>query len=113
MFWSTPIQTDMATSKDYLAFILEQLSQVDGISHKQMMGEYILYRHGKIAAYLCDNRLLVKPVPAAVALMPDAALESPYEGAKQMLLVEQVDNKAFLKTLFDAIDPQLPEPKKR
>lgn len=65
----------MATSKEYLNFILEQLSLIDGISHRQMMGEYIIYLHGRIAAYLCDGRLLIKPVPSAVRLMPDAVYE--------------------------------------
>ena len=75
----------MATSKEYLAFILEQLSEIDGITHRSMMGEYMIYHHGKIVAYLCDNRLLVKPIPAAIKLMPDASYEPPYEGAKDML----------------------------
>ena len=67
----------MSASKEYLSFILEQLSLVDGITYRQMMGEYIIYHHGKIAAYLCDDRLLVKPVPSAAALMPDASYEPP------------------------------------
>lgn len=103
----------MATSKEYLDFILDQFSDVDGITHRQMMGEYILYMNGKIAAYLCDDRLLIKPVPSAVGLMPNAAYESPYDGAKDMLLVDNVDDRAFLKELFEAIYPELPEPKKR
>lgn len=101
----------MASSKEYLAFILDQLSGVDGISSCSMMGEYILYHRGKIAAYLCDDRLLVKPVAAAKALMPNAPMEPPYEGAKEMLLVENVDDREFLTTLFDAMYDQLPEPK--
>ena len=103
----------MATSKEYLTFILEQLAQVEGISHRMLMGEYIIYHHGKIAAYVCDDRLLVKPVPAAAALMPEAKHEPPYEGAKEMLLVDNVDNKDFLQTLFESMYPQLPEPKKK
>lgn len=103
----------MATSKEYLAFILEQLSEIDGITHRSMMGEYMIYHHGKIAAYLCDNRLLVKPIPAAIKLMPDASYEPPYEGAKDMLLVEDVDDREFLKELFEAMYPELPEPKKK
>lgn len=102
----------MATGKDYLQFILEQLSDLDGITARAMMGEYILYHHGKIAAYLCDGRLLVKPTAAAKAMMPDAKYEPPYEGAKNMLLVEQVDDRAFLAALFHAMYPELPEPKK-
>ena len=103
----------MATSKEYLSFILDQLSLLDGISHRQMMGEYILYHHGKIAAYLCDERLLVKPVSAANALLPNAPMKPPYEGAKPMLLVENVDDRTFLSTLFTAMYPELPEKKKK
>ena len=103
----------MATRKEYLAFILDQLSDVDGITHRQMMGEYIIYMSGKIAAYLCDNRLLVKPVPSAVQLMPNATYEPPYDGAKDMLLVDNVDDRAFLKELFEAMYDELPKPKKK
>lgn len=103
----------MSTTKEYLNFILEQLSLLDGITHRQMMGEYIIYHHGKIAAYLCDNRLLVKPVPSAVRLMPIAVYEPPYEGAKDMLLCDNVDDREFLKTLFEAMYEELPEPKKQ
>ena len=103
----------MATSKEYLNFILEQLSLIDGISHRQMIGEYIIYLHGSIAAYLCDSRLLIKPVPSAVRLMPDAVYEPPYEGAKDMLLCENVDDKEFLKELFEAIYEELPKPKEK
>jgi len=103
----------MATKKEYLEFILDQLSELDGISHRQMMGEYIIYHNGKIAAYLCDNRLLVKPVKSAMEMMPNASLEPPYEGAKDMVLVEDVDDRVFLKELFEAMYPELPEPKKK
>ena len=103
----------MATDKEYLNFILDQLSELDGITQKQMMGEYIIYYHGKIAAYLCDDRLLVKPVPSAVKLIPDAKMEPPYDGAKEMLLVENVDDRNFLTELFKAIYDELPESRKR
>lgn len=103
----------MATSKDYLEFILEQLSELDEISHRKMMGEYIIYYHGKIAAYLCDNRLLVKILPSTTAMMPDARRELPYEGAKEMLLVDDVDDREFLKKLFEAMYQELPEPRKK
>ncbi len=103
----------MATSKEYLIFVLEQLSLIDGISYRQMMGEYIIYMGGKVAAYLCDDRLLVKPVPSAVKLMPNAVYEPPYEIAKEMLRVDNIDDKTFLKLLFESIYPELPEPKRR
>ena len=101
----------MATSKEYLTFILDQLSGLEGVTYRGMMGEFILYYRGKIAAYLCDDRLLVKPVAAARALLPDAPMEPPYPGAKEMLLVENVDDRAFLAELLDAMEPELPLPK--
>ena len=103
----------MATDKEYLNFILDQLSEIDGITYKQMMGEYIIYYHGKIAAYLCDDRVLVKPVPSAVKLMPDAKYEPPYDGAKELLLVENVDDRIFLTMLFNSMYDELPEPRKK
>ena len=101
----------MASSKEYLEFILEQLSETEYISHRAMMGEYIIYYKGRIAAYICDDRLLVKPVEAAKAMMPQARYEPTYEGAKDMLLVENVDDRQFLTRLFRAMYEQLPEPK--
>lgn len=103
----------MASDKTYLTFILEQLSELDGITYRPMMGEYILYHHGKIAAYICDDRLLVKPVNAAKALLPSAPLERPYEGARDMLLVEDVDDRELLIRLFCAMYDELPAPKKK
>lgn len=101
----------MATSKEFLAFILDQLADLEDISHRMMMGEYIIYYKGKIAAYLCDDMFLVKPVPAAHKLIPEAPMQPPYEGAKEMILVEDVDDEEFLTELFEAIYPELPEPK--
>ena len=75
------------------------------------MGEYIIYYGGKIAAYLCDNRMLIKPVKSAFAMMHGAPLEAPYEGAKEMLLAENIDNRDFMTALFRAIYDELPEPK--
>ena len=102
----------MASSKEYLDFILEQLSELEDISYRTMMGEYILYYRGKIVGGIYDDRFLVKPVKSAVAMMPDAETELPYEGAKEMLLVDMED-RAFLKELIEAMYPELPAPKKR
>ena len=103
----------MASSKEYLDFILEQLSDLEEITYRAMMGEYIIYYRGKIVGGIYDDRLLVKPVSSAVSLMPNAVYELPYEGAKDMLLVDNVDDRAFLKELFEAMYPELPAPKKR
>lgn len=103
----------MASSKEYLEFILEQLSLLDEITYRAMMGEYIIYYRGKIVGGIYDDRFLVKQTKSATALMPEAMLELPYEGAKEMLLVEEVDNREFLKELFEAMYPELPAPKKK
>lgn len=103
----------MASSKEYLEFILEQLSDLDEITYRAMMGEYILYYRGKIIGGIYDDILLVKPVKSAVAFMPDATFELPYEGAKEMLLVDDVDNRDFLAKLFNAMYDELPLPKKK
>ena len=103
----------MASSKDYLNFILEQLSDLEGITYRAMMGEYIIYYQGKIIGGIYDDRLLVKPVKAAIELLPDAASEFPYEGAKEMLPVENIDNREFLMELLNAMYDELPAPKKK
>lgn len=100
----------MATSKTYLTFILEQLPPV---TYRGMMGEYVLYYQDKVIGGLYDDRFLVKDVPAARALLPDAPLELPYEGAKPMLLVENLEDQAFLQRLLAEMWPQLPSTKKR
>ena len=103
----------MATKKEYLDYVLEQFSDVEGVTYRAMMGEYILYCQGKIFGGIYDDRFLVKPTKSARAMMPDAALELPYEGAKPMLLVENVDDRAFLRDLVNAMLPALPAQKKR
>lgn len=103
----------MASSKEYLDFVLEQLSELDEITHKAMMGEYILYYRGKIVGGIYDDRFLVKPTKSAIAMMPDASMELPYEGAKEMLLVDDIDNKEFLSKLLEAMYEELPAPKKK
>ncbi|WP_314330485.1 TfoX/Sxy family protein [Oribacterium sinus] len=101
----------MASSKEYLDFILEQVSELNNVSYKAMMGEFIIYYNGKIIGGIYDDRFLVKPVKSAIALMPNAKYELPYDGAKEMLLVDDVDNKEFLIGLFDALYDDLPAPK--
>ena len=103
----------MASHKEYLDFILEQISELEEITYRAMMGEYIIYYRGKIIGGIYDDRLLVKPVKSAISLMPDANYELPYEGAKEMLLVNDVDNKDFLTRLFNAMYNDLPAPKKK
>ena len=103
----------MASKKEYLDFIMEQLSDLPEVSSRAMMGEYILYFRGKVFGGIYDDRLLVKPVPSAVKLMPDAPMELPYEGAQEMLLVEDVDDREFLCSLIEGMWEELPEKKKK
>jgi len=103
----------MASSREYLEFIMEQLSGLEGVSWRAMMGEYILYYRGRVFGGVYDDRFLVKPVRSALALMPDADRELPYDGAKEMLLVTDVENREFLCRLVEAMYEELPEPKKK
>ena len=101
----------MASSRDFLNFILEQLSDLDEITYKSMMGEFMLYYRGKLVGGIYDDRLLVKPVKSAIEYMPQATYSLPYEGAKEMLLVDNVDDKEYLCGLFEAMFDDLPAPK--
>lgn len=103
----------MASGKEYLEFISEQLSELDDITYRAMMGEYIIYYKGKIVGGIYDDRLLIKPVDATKSYMPTAPYESPYDGAKEMLLVENVDDKEYLTGLFNAIYDELPFPTRK
>ena len=103
----------MASSKEYLDFILEQLSELNDVSYRAMMGEFIIYYRGKIVGGIYDDRFLVKPTKSAVAMMPNADMELPYDGAKEMLLVDDVDNKEFLTELLEVMYLELPVPKKK
>ena len=102
----------MASSQGYLDFILDQLSDLDGISHRAMMREYVIYYRGKVIGGIYDDRFLVKPTKSAAAMMPDAEPELPYEGAKKMLLVDNVEDRAFLKALLEAMYEDFPAAKK-
>ncbi len=101
----------MGTSKEFIAYVAEQLSHLEEITIRPMMGEYILYYKGKLIADICDGRVLVKPVEAAKRLLADAPMEPPYDGAKPMLLVENFEDREFMRQLFDATYPELPFPK--
>ena len=103
----------MGSSKEYLEYILEQLSDLEDITHRAMMGEYILYYHGKIFGGVYDDRFLIKPIKIAKEMMPDADMELPYDGAKEMLLVDDVENREFLKELIEAMYEELPATRKR
>ena len=103
----------MASSKEYLDFIMEQLSLLEDVSYRAMMGEYIICYKGKVIGGIYDDRFLVKPTRAASALMPNAEKELPYDGAKEMILVDNVENREFLKELLDTMYEELPAAKKR
>ncbi len=102
----------MATSKGYLEYVLEQLSGLPEISHRAMMGEYVLYYRDKVIGGIYDDRLLLKPTKAAETMLPGAERDIPYDGAKEMLLVD-VDDRELLTKLIEAMYPELPAPIKR
>ena len=101
----------MASSKEYLEFILGQLSELEDITYRTMMGEFIIYYRGKVVGGIYDDRLLVKPVKSAIGFMSTATYELPYEGAKEVLLVDEADDKEFMTGLFNAVYEELPAPK--
>ena len=103
----------MASTKEYLGFVLEQLSELDEVSFRAMMGDYILYYRGRVFGGIYDDRLLIKPVPSAVKLMPNATMEIPYDGAKKMILADDIDNREFLCELVRSMWEELPEKKKK
>lgn len=103
----------MASAREYLDYVLEQLSGLEDVSYRPMMGEYVLYYRGRVFGGIYDNRLLVKPTKSALALMPNAPRELPYEGAREMLLADNLDDRAFMETLLNAMAKELPVPKKR
>lgn len=103
----------MPSSKEYLNFILEQLSDLPEITYRAMMGEFLIYYRGKLVGGIYDNRLLVKPVESAISYMPQADYSLPYKGAKEMLLVNNLDDKAYLAGLFEAMYNDLPMPKNK
>lgn len=101
----------MSSSKEYLEFVLEQFSPLEGVTSRAMMGEYLLYYKGKLFGGIYDDRLLVKPIDAAKEYMPDAQFQTPYEGAKDMLFVDEIEDRERLCGLVEAMYPHLPEPK--
>ena len=103
----------MASTKEFLDFVLDQLSPLGDVSYKTMMGEYIIYYHGKIVGGVYDDRFLVKQTPSSKRLLPYAPLELPYDGAKEMILVDEIDDSDLLCKLIDAMANELPEPKKK
>lgn len=103
----------MSPSKSYVDFIVEQLSELEDISYRAMMGEYVLYYRGKVIGGIYDNRFLVKSTKSAIAMTPDATMEIPYKGAKEMLLVDNLEDKEFLRKLLDTLYEELPVPKKK
>lgn len=103
----------MPSTKEYLEYVLEQLSDSEEISYRSMMGEFIIYFRGKVVGGIYDDRFLIKPTSSAKNLLPNALKEIPYEGAKEMLLVDVIDDRERLKELITSVADELPQPKKK
>ena len=101
----------MASSKDFLDFVLDQLSILPDINYRAMMGEFIIYYHGKIIGGIYDNRLLIKPTESVLKIIPDAKMEIPYPKGKPMIMIPDIENRELLVKLFNAIYSELPERK--
>lgn len=93
----------MSSTREYLDFIMDQLSELGEVSYRAMMGEYVIYYRGKVVAGIYDDRFLVKPTPGARRILPNASMEIPYPGGKAMIMIEDIENRDLLRTLFDAI----------
>ena len=102
----------MASSNRYLEYVLDLLSELDDISYRAMMGEYVLYYRGRVFGGVYDDRFLIKPTESARRILPDADVEIPYDGAKGMLLVESEDRE-LIGSMVEAMYDELPKPKKR
>ena len=99
----------MASSKEYMSFVLEQLSGVEGLSYRAMMGEFVIYVRGKVVGGVYDDRLLIKDTVSARKLTPNAQYELPYDGGRPMLSVD-VDDRELACRLFNAVADDLPAP---
>ena len=102
----------MSSTNQDLEFVLDLLGELDNVAHRKMMGEYVLYYRGKVIGGIYDDRFLLKVTPASSRLLPEAPRAIPYEGAKEMLLVE-VEDRDVLRDVVDAMWEELPAPKKR
>ena len=103
----------MSSTREYLDFILDQLSECEEISFRAMFGEYVIYYRSKVIGGIYDDRFLVKNTKSARAVMPEAELEIPYEGAKEMILVDEPENREIMKDLLNALYADLPPAKKK
>ena len=101
----------MATTPEHLEFVLEQLPPLWSIRSRKIFGEYMIYLNDKPILTLCDNTVFVKKPPVLGDIMANSACGCPYEGAKEMLLVEDVDDREFLCTLFRAMYDEVPAPR--
>ena len=100
----------MSSSKDYLGFVLDQLSDMPDISYRAMMGEYVIYYRGRVVAGIYDDRFLVKPTKTALLIMQNAPMEIPYPGGKPMIMIEDIENRDLIRDLFNAVYSEVPAP---
>ena len=103
----------MSSTKEYLDFVLEQLSDLPDVDYRAMMGEFIIYYHGRVIGGIYDNRFLVKPTKSAKEILPNAPMEIPYPKGSPMIMIPDIENRELLVQLFNAIYPELPDKKKR
>lgn len=104
----------MATTREYVDYVMEQFEQVGNVTIRPMMGEYVLYYRGRVFGGLYDNRLMIKPLASARCILNDCEMEIPHPDAqKEMIRLDDLENPALLFELLEAMYPELPEPKPR
>lgn len=104
----------MATDRDFIAYVTEQVALGDRLTHKKMFGEYALYVDGKVVAFACDNSLFMKPSAAAATLAPGLPQRPPYPGAKDYPVADELlDDSDALRRLFVETAVLMPVPKPR
>lgn len=108
----TEMRNRVATSKEYIDFVLGQLEGIDAISCKKMFGEYLVYISGKPAILVCDNAAMVKKLPELAELLKDAPDAYPYEGAKVHALLD-IENHALTRQVLEIIERVTPMPKRK
>ena len=102
----------MASSKEYLEYVLDLLSGLDDIRYRYMMSEYVIYYRDKVFGGVYDDRFLIKPTKTVLERFPDAEFASPYPGGREMVVLDTED-RTFIKQLVMDMTEEIPAPKEK
>lgn len=102
----------MATSKEYIDYVLECLNHIEGISVRQMFGDYGLYMFKRVMGFVCDDQVFLKVLPGSARVLgEDAPTGESYPGSKPYYLIEDLEDDEKMEQLFRALYQDVPEPK--